>query len=283
MPVRIVTDSTADLPPEQAAQHRIAVVPLTVCFGDEELLDGVDITTDEFFERLPHESRVTTSQPSPAAFLQTYRRLEAEGATGILSVHLPAALSGTLASAIQAAREVKTPVAHVDSGLVTLALGLGVVAAAEAAASGATLDEARDIAVSQFERTHIFIVLESVEYLRRGGRIGRAQGMLGKLLNVKPVLSLHEGEIVPLTRARTRRRAIDYALRRIDELRPLELLGAVHAAAPEALAELVAQLREFEPDVPIVTGELGPVIGVHGGPGTVGVGVISARDAEAAG
>ena len=280
MSVRIVTDSTADLDPELAARHQISVVPLSVFFGDEELLDGVEIDSDQFFRRLQREPALpTTSQPSAGAFRDVYQRLKDEGATEILSIHVPEKLSGTLNSARQGAQEVEgVRVELVDSGLTTLALGLGVITAAEAVAGGASLDAARDLAAGQFARTHTFFLLDTLEYLRRGGRIGRAQEMLGSLLRVKPLLSLQDGEVVPIGRVRTKTKAIEELLARAAALRPIEQLAAAHANAPDELQYAVERLQALAPAAPLITGQVGPVIGVHAGPGLLAFAVVTSPE-----
>ena len=276
MSIRIVTDSTADLPPEVASKHQIAVVPLTVLFGDEELRDGVDITAERFFRRMQREAELpTTSQPSPGAFREVYERLAAEGATEIISIHVSSKLSGTLEASYQGAAGLDVRIVHVDSQLTSLALGLGVIAAAEAVRDGATVEEARALVDDQFRRTHTFFVLESIENLRRGGRIGRAQGFVGSLLKVKPVLTFEGGEVVPVARARTRPRAIEEALRRAAAYRPIVQAMAVHATTPDDLEYVASRLRGLAPDAPILTGMLGPTVGVHGGPGLLSLAVVS--------
>jgi DegV family protein with EDD domain len=274
--IRIVTDSTADLPPEVASKHQIEVVPLAVLFGDEELRDGVDITAERFFTRMQREAELpTTSQPSAGAFRQVYERLAGEGATEIMSIHISSKLSGTLEAAYQGAAGLDVRVVHVDSQLTSLALGLGVIAAAEAVRDGATVEETRALVDDQFRRTHTFFVLDSVENLRRGGRIGRAQGFVGSLLKVKPILAFEAGEVVPVARARTRPRAIEEALRRAAACRPIIQAMAVHATTPDDLEYVASRLRGLAPDAPIMTGMLGPTLGVYGGPGLLGLAVVS--------
>ncbi len=277
MSIRIVTDSTADLPAEVASRHQIEVVPLGVLFGDEELRDGVDISAEAFLTRLQSESQLpTTSQPSAGAFRAVYERLAAGGATEILSIHVSSKLSGTLESARQGASGLDVRVVHVDSGFASLALGLGVIAAAQAVERGATLDEARRLTEDQFGRTHCFLVLDTLEYLRRGGRIGRARELVGTLLKVKPILSLENGEVVEVARARTRAKAIEEALRRASELRPIEQTMTVDTTTPDDFEYVASRLRSIAPDAPTVTGMIGPTVGVHVGPGTVGFAVVSA-------
>ena len=279
MTLRIVTDSTADLPDAVTAEYGITVVPLTVLFGDEELRDGIDINSEQFFTRLQRERQLpTTSQPSNGAFRETYERLIAEGATDILSIHVSEKLSGTLASARQGADGLDgARIVHVDSKLVSAALGLGVVAAAAAARGGDGIDDVAASVEDRFGRTHIFFLLETLEYLRRGGRIGRAGELIGSLLKVKPVLTIEDGEVIPLSRIRTRRKGIEEILDRTAELRPIEQLAAIHATTPNDLDYVVSRLRGIAPDAPITTGTLGPVVGVHGGPGTIATATVTAR------
>ena len=276
MSIRIVTDSTADLPPEVASGYQIEVVPLTVLFGDEELRDGVDITAERFFSRMQREAELpTTSQPSAGAFREVYERLAGEGATEIMSIHVSGKLSGTLEAAYQGAAGLDVRVVHIDSQLASLALGLGVIAAAEAVRDGATVEQARALVEDQFRRTHTFFVLDTVENLRRGGRIGRAQGFIGSLLKVKPILAFEGGEVVPVARARTRPRAIEEALRRAAAHRPIVQTMAVHATTPDDLEYLVSRLRGIAPDAPVMTSMIGPTVGVHGGAGLLGFAVVS--------
>lgn len=282
MVVRIVTDSTADLPPELLARHNITVVPLIVLFGDEQFQDGVEITADKFFKRLVRESTLpTTSQPSPISFRTAYERLKSEGATEILSIHISGKLSKTFESARQGAEGVEgVRIVHVDSGLATLALGMGVVRAAEVIEAGGTLDEARERAESHFRRTHSFFMVDTLEYLRRGGRIGRAQEIIGSLLQLKPILALENGEVAPVGRARTKQKAIEEMLRRAAELRPVEELMAVHATTPDDLEHIATRLTGLAPGVPITVSRITPVIGVHGGPGLLAFAVVTADSAS---
>ena len=276
MSIRIVTDSTADLPPEVVSEYQIEAVPLTVLFGDEELRDGVDITAEHFFTRMQREAELpTTSQPSAGAFREVYERLAGEGATEIMSIHVSGKLSGTLEAAYQGAAGLDVRVVHIDSQLASLALGLGVIAAAKAVRDGATVEEARTLVDDQFRRTHTFFVLDTVENLRRGGRIGRAQGFIGSLLKVKPILGFEAGEVVPVARARTRPKAIEETLRRAAAYRPIVQAMAVHATTPDDLEYLVSRLRGIAPDAPVLTGMIGPTVGVHGGAGLLGFAVVS--------
>ncbi len=282
MSVRVVTDSTADLPPELAAGLGIEVVPLFVHFGDEQLRDGVDISSEQFFRRLQREARTpTTSQPPPGAFREVYRRLAAEGASGIVSIHISAKLSGTVASAQQGAANLDgADVRVVDSGSVSLALGMAAVAAAESARAGASLEEVIAVAEGKLRRTHLLFVLDTLEYLRRGGRIGRGMEIVGTLLKVKPLATIEAGEVVAIGRVRTKPKAIEEVLRRVTVLRPLEQAMVVHATTPDEADYLADRLHGLEPGAPITRGRIGPVLGVHAGPGVLGVAVVSATDGK---
>lgn len=280
--LHIVTDSTCDLPREAIQALGITVVPLSIFFGEEELLDGVDIQAEQFFRRLDRDPNMPrTSQPSPALFARAYQRLVDEGATEILSIHLSAKLSGTLESARQGAEGIEhVRIEYLDSTSVSLALGVGVMEAAKAARAGAGLDEARAIATDVFRRTHIFVTLDTLEYLRRGGRMSRGQEILGTLLKVKPVLSIQGGEVVPIGRVRTRQRAIEDLISRCADLRPVEHLFVIHSTTPEEATYVRDRLAALDAQAAITVGRITPVVGVHGGPGVLGVGVVTAPDEQ---
>lgn len=274
MPIRIVTDSTADLPPELAHALGITVVPLNVIFGDEVYRDGVDITSDEFFRRLETSSvHPTTSQPSPAAFQETYERLAQGGADGIVSLHISAKLSGTYTSAQlgRQAAQVSCPVEVIDSQTVSLALGFCAIRAAKAANQGAALERVLAITDYAIHHNRLYDMLDTLEYLHRGGRIGRARALLGSLLNLKPVITLQKGEVVPVARARTRAKAIDELVRLALSHPNIAEVGIVHATTPEDAERLRQRFAQTLPDATIYVARLGPVLGVHVGPGTLGV------------
>lgn len=284
MTLRIVTDSTADLSPEAVARYGIAVVPLSILFGDEELQDGVDITSEQFFKRLARESTLpTTSQPSPASFQAVYERLRGEGATEILSIHVSSKLSGTLQSARQSAEAVSdVRFRHVDSGTVSLALGMGVLAAAAVVAEGGTLDAARAAVEDRLTRTHLYFALDTLEYLRRGGRLSRGGELVGTLLKVKPILTIENGELIATGRVRTRAKAIEDLLQRVSALRPITHCAAIHATTPDDLQYVVDRLDGIVPDAQVLTARITPVLGVHAGPGIIGLAVVTAGASPAA-
>jgi DegV family protein with EDD domain len=278
MRVAIATDSTADLPVALVRERGIGVVPLTVSFDGRSYLDGVEIEADEFYRRNP---AATTSQPSPASFAETYRRLLSEH-DQVLSIHISEKLSGTYAAAVQGAQLTDDPsrVRVLDSGLVSMPLGLLVLAAARMAAgpgaAGGTEEverRARELAAQM----RVYFVVATLENLRRGGRIGRASALLGSVLQVKPVLTIQEGQVAPLERVRTQERSIARLVELVREVDQGQGLCAIvgHAAAPET-AERIA--REIAGSCEsLLIQPLGPVVGAHAGPGTVGVGCYPAQ------
>jgi DegV family protein with EDD domain len=273
MPVRIVTDSTCDLPPEVIAVHRIAVVPLYINFGAESYLDGVDLTRDQFYARLPASNPPpTTSAPGTAAFVQVYQRLIAEGASGIVSIHIGSSLSNVFNVAQVAASAITAvPVRVVDGGQITLGTGFLVVHAARLAASGAAPDEIVASVQALAAHTHSFAALDTLEYLRRGGRVNLLMFSVGTLLKMKPMIKMHAGKVVT-DRARTSSGAIDRLIQLALQLGPLEGLALVHASTPQRLELLRQQVQARLPGVPIrMVGEVAPVIGAHVGPGAVGL------------
>jgi len=277
--VRVVTDSTADLPVEVAQELDIAVVPLLVLFGDEVYRDGVDLSTDEFFQRLTTSPVLpTTSQPSVGAFQETYARVAAE-TKEIVSVHISARVSGTCESALQASESLSgSPrIEVVDSRSTSMGLGFQVMAAARAARAGASLEEVAAVARSVGRRHLLLALLETLEYLRRGGRIGRAQAYLGSVLNLKPLLTLSDGEVHPVARVRTRTRALDQMFQRAMAHGDIEQVAVIHGTTPDDADMLAQRVREHLSDVPVHVGRLGPALGVHGGPGIIGMVVVRAE------
>ncbi len=269
--VALVTDSTCDLPPDLVAERSIDVVPLTVSLDGHDYRDGVDITAGEFYARLTGSSTTSTSQPTPALFAETYRRLLRDH-DAIVSLHISERLSGTLASAQQAAAEVGPDRVHVvDSNVVSMALGLLCLVAADVVAGGGDAKSAIAEVERVREALRAYFTVGTLEHLRRGGRIGRASEMLGSVLQIKPVLMLAGGEVAALERVRTRERALGRVLelaRSVDQGQGLCAIVA-HAAAEET-AERFAQELDGITDTLMVQ-PLGPVVGAHAGPGTVGV------------
>ncbi|MCS7207134.1 MAG: DegV family protein [Dehalococcoidia bacterium] len=272
MPVQVITDSTADLPPEVAQSLGIVVVPLNVHFGTETFLDGVTITPDAFYTRLQRERQLPkTTQPSIGTFMEVYTRHA--NPAGILSLHISSKISGTYNSAMQAAQEIKDrcPIEVVDTLQVSLALGLVVLAAARAVQAGASLPQAAQLARQTASRCHLFGVLDTLEYLEKGGRIGKAAAFLGSVLQVKPILTLKDGEAHPLERVRTRRRAIERVVEITRQYAPLAQLAVVHSTTPDEAQDLAERLKPLAPPQGILMGRFGAVLGTYLGPGALGV------------
>ncbi|WP_328881699.1 DegV family protein [Streptomyces sp. NBC_00299] len=277
--VAIVTDSTAYLPQRTMERHGITAVPLTVVVGGQALDEGTEISTRSLAQALQKRRPVTTSRPSPEVFAEHYRKVAEAGATGIVSLHLSAELSGTYDAAVLAAREAPVPVRVVDTGMVAMALGFCALAAAEAAETGGTVDEAVTAAEKRAGATAAYFYVDTLDYLRRGGRIGAAQALLGSALAVKPLLQLEGGRIGPLEKVRTASKAIA----RLEEI-AADRAGSAqvdiavhHLAAPDRASALADRLRARVPGLAeLHVSEVGAVIGAHTGPGLLGV-VVSPR------
>ncbi|MCX4574909.1 DegV family protein [Streptomyces sp. NBC_01571] len=277
--VAIVTDSTAYLPPRTMERHGITAVPLTVVLGDQALEEGTEISARSLAQALQKRRPVTTSRPSPEVFAATYRALAESGATGIVSLHLSADISGTYDAAVLAAREAPVPVRVVDTGMVAMALGFCALAAAQSAEAGGTVDEAVTAAEKRASGTSTYFYVDTLDYLRRGGRIGAAQALLGSALAVKPLLQLDGGRIELLEKVRTAAKAIA----RLEEI-VVERAGSAqvdiavhHLAAAERASALADRLRVRVPGLAdLHVSEVGAVIGAHTGPGLLGA-VVSPR------
>jgi len=277
--VAIVTDSTAYLPPQTMERYAITAVPLTVVIGDRALEEGTEISARSLAEALQKRRLVTTSRPSPEVFAATYRAAAEAGARGIVSLHLSGEISGTYDAALLAAKDAPVPVRVVDTRMVGMALGFCAQAASEVADAGGSLDEAVAAAEKRAASTSAFFYVDTLDYLRRGGRIGTAQALLGSALAVKPLLELEGGRIELREKVRTASRAIA----RLEEI-AVERVGAGavdiavhHLSAPDRAAALAERLRERLPGVEdLRVTEVGAVIGAHTGPGLLAV-VVSPR------
>jgi DegV family protein with EDD domain len=269
--VAVVVDSTSDIPPHLREELGIAVVPLTILFGKEAYLDGVEMSTEEFYNRLVKDPvHPSTSQPSPGAFAETYQQL-AKDHDGIISIHLSGKLSGTVRSAEQAREMVPdVPIRVIDSGSVSMGFGFLGIEAAKLARAGKSLDEIAAHIESLVPNIRLWAVLDTLEYLRRGGRIGRAGAFLGTLLNVKPLIQI-KGEVLPSERVRTHKKAIARMVELASAEAPYKYLAVLHSRAQQYAEELADQLGAIHPRAEIIVAELTGVIGVHGGPGVVGV------------
>jgi DegV family protein with EDD domain len=272
MAVRVVTDSACDLPDDLIESLGIEIVPLTIRFGHEELVDRKELTTDEFWRRLEASDVLPeTSAPSAGAFEETFRRLAGDGATGIACVNLSSKLSATMQAAQVAAQSVQDacPVAVIDSLSVSMGLGNLCITAAERAVDGDSLDSIVANAIDRRNRTKLFGTLDTLEYLKKGGRVGNARALLGSMLAIKPVVELRDGEVEEAGKVRTRSKALRLLVDRVKE-GPFEQLAVLHGNAPD-LDDLLTLLEPLSPRDEIVVGQIGPVIGTHAGPGVIGV------------
>jgi DegV family protein with EDD domain len=270
--VRIVTDSACDLPQALADELGIEIVPLTIRFGSEEFVDRRDLTPKQFWERCKASPVLPeTAAPPPGLFEAAYRKLAAEGATGIVCVSLSSALSATMQSAQLAAQSVRDEirVEVVDSRSVTLGLGMIAVAVARLGRDGASIDEVAERARSLAERTHVWGALDTLENLKKGGRIGNAKALLASVLSIKPIIEVRDGKVEEGGKQRTRARALAFLREKVLAKGDVENVAVVSADAPDTDA-FVAELQKSRSET-IVVGSIGAVIGSHAGAGTIGV------------
>ena len=273
MTVKIVTDSAADLPPTLAEELGITVVPVYLRFGDKVYRDRVDISEDEFYHRLLHDPiHPSTTQPTPQDFADAYQKLSQE-ADGIISIHLTSRLSGTYNSAIQGKKLVEDgcPIEVVDSQTLSMANGLIVMEAAKIARSGKGLQEVLAEVRQIIPNIHLLILLDTLKYLAKGGRIGKAKALLGSVLSVKPLLIVKDGELQPSGQVRTRsqgiQRLFDFAKNAID----IQDLSVVYSTTPDEAQILAEHVGSLVPRERITLARVGPALGVHAGPGALGI------------
>jgi DegV family protein with EDD domain len=279
MTVKIVTDSTSDLPSEVAKELGITVVPLYVHFGTESYRDGIELTTEQFYRKLMHSKALpTTSVPSPANFAEVYDKL-AEETDEILVITISHKLSATSESALQAVekKERKCRVEVVDSLWALTALGLIAITTAKLANSGAGLDEVVALARKNIPRVDMRIAFDTLEYLRRGGRIGKAGAFLGSMLKVNPILTIKDGETYPVARERSRDKAIDHLYNFATSFSHIDEMAVEHATTPGEADELVERLSSKFPKERIYRSKVSPVIGTHVGPRVMEVAVLGDR------
>jgi DegV family protein with EDD domain len=276
MTIRIVADSTCDLPEELIRKHRITVIPMYISVGLQEYRDGVDLSRQEFYERLPNfKPAPTTAAPGPEVFRQTYEQLAAEGATEILSIHIAVKLSAVFTIASQAAKETTAvPVTAFDSRQLSLGTGFQVLAAAQAAEEGCSTSEILSMLEAQIARTHVFAALDTLEFLRRSGRMNFAVSFLGTLLQIKPFLKMYDGNPTA-ERIRTRKGAVKRLIELLAEATPLEKVALLHSRAEDRARALLQLVRHLLPAGEILVEEINPVLGAHIGPGVVGFVCIS--------
>ncbi len=274
MAVRIVTDRTCDIPPELEKELNIINIPVYLVFGKTSFRDGVDITTDQFYQKLLHESVYpTTSQPTPKDFADVFNKLSQE-ADGILAIHISKKLSGTINSAEQAVKMVttKAPIEIIDSFSVSMGLGLQVIAAARMAKQGKNLAEISAAVKNMVPNTKVFILFDTLEYLAKGGRIGKAKSLMGAILNVKPMISVKDGELVPSGQVRSRAKGKETLLEFANSLKGVEDLAVIHSTTPDEAREMANSITSF-PKERIHVQRIGPVLATHAGPGVLGIAV----------
>ncbi len=272
MNVRIVTDSVSDIPQDLAEKLRIKIVPIHISMGEAQFLDVVDLSRSDFYERLPSaEPYPTTAAPSPQRFQQVYDRLADEGAEAILSIHVSSSFSATFQSVTKAAEGFsRIPVTPVDSGNLTMAEGLVVIKAAQAAAEGRSAEEILTLLESVIRRTYAFAKLDTIDYLQRSGRMTAIQHRVIGLLGIIPILRMNNGES-KMEVARTRRRAFERIMTEGTHVLPhAEMFGISHANAPEEAQRLAQALKDTIPGLPdpLISG-VTPALGVHVGPGAL--------------
>lgn len=279
--IYIVTDSSADIPAHIAAALDISVVPLQVSFGSESFREGVDITHDEFYERLVRSAPnlPKTSIPAPADFEQAYRRiLDDDPDAEIVSIHLSSTLSGVFNLASLVARQVAPDrITVVDSRSVSMCLGWTTIAAAEATLTSESRDEIIALVEDMIPRLRIPSFLDTLEYIKHGGRIGGAEALLGTMLDVKPLLHIEEGTVAPLEKVRTRHRAMERLVEHARQLAPFDDLAVMHTHAPQLAEELATMLRDIHPRSHILIAETGIVMGTHTGPNSLGLCAVVAK------
>jgi DegV family protein with EDD domain len=276
--VRVVTDSGSDLPAEMAESHSITIVPLSIRFGDEEFVDGSTLSADAFWARCSASPVLPeTSAPSPGAFQTAFLAAANDGYDGVVCINLSAGVSATHQSARTAAEAVsdRIPVRVIDSRSMTMGQGLIALDASDRVASGSTLDEVSAGVEALIPRTRVYGAVDTLEHLEKGGRIGGARALLGSLLSIKPVLAVIDGAVGEESKQRTRSRSLQYLADKARSASSVSRLAVCNGAAPD-IDIFLAMLTEVESEHPLVVVDLGPVIGTHTGPGTVGLCLIEA-------
>ena len=277
MAIRILTDSSADLPPELARQRQITVLPCYVMIGDVSYRDGVDISAGDFYQKLVSMARPpTTAQPSTADFQTAYSTLLEQGHQ-ILSVHVSGKLSGTLNSAEQAKSALKpagggeAPIRIIDSRLASIPLGLAVLKAADGAERAESLQDLAQQVRLELPLNEAFFLLDTLEFLEKGGRVGKAQAFLGSILRVKPILRLYDGEAHPVERPRTQAKALARLLDLAKQLGPAERVAVIYSTGEEEARHLRHDLTSLAPEEDIIMARFGPTLGTYVGPGALGI------------
>ncbi len=275
MTVRIVTDSACDLTDDEVASYGIEVVPLSIRFGNEELIDREQLSITEFYDRMATSEHLPqTAAPSPGQFDQAFRRALDGGADQVVCVNLSRKVSATMEAAEAGARDIDGDIRVLDSGSVTCGLGTIVLAAAQAASDGASADEITAVVADLSARTRVYAVLDTLENLKKGGRIGNAKALLGSMLSIKPLLDFSSGEVEEAGKQRTRKKALEWLRSTVtDNADNIDRLAIAHAMADDIDA-FVAQVAADTGRNDIRVDVVGPVVASHGGPGLVGVGMV---------
>jgi DegV family protein with EDD domain len=271
--IRVVTDSACDLSAEVAAAHGITVVPLSIRFGADEFVDGRDLSTSEFWARCKASPVLPeTAAPSPGAFQEAFQAAASDGYDGVLSLSISGGVSATFQAATAAASSLagSVDVRAVDSRSMTMGLGLMAIDVAELAATGADLDALCARVEELKARTSVFGVVETLDHLEKGGRIGGARALLGSMLKIKPVVTLVDGEVAEESKQRTRTRSLEYLAGKALASPPLSRIAVANGAAAD-IDQFLAMLADVKSEHPLVVGDLGSVVGTHTGPGTIGL------------
>jgi DegV family protein with EDD domain len=275
MSVAIVTDSTACLPAYRVAAANIHVIPVQVTIDDQTFDEGINITSLAVASALTLGKEVTTNKPNPEKFIELYQRLHREGAQSIVSIHLSSELSSTYSSAVMAARESGVPVHVVDSRTIGMGLGFAVLAAVEASTSGASAADVAEVATRRGRAARAWLYVDSLDHLRRGGRIGDAQALVGTALSIKPILEISGGKLVPRDKVRTSSRAVTRMIELVTEAaHEMDLrveVAVQHVGTRERADSVVQALGKALPGIPIINADLGAVLAAHAGPGALAV------------
>jgi DegV family protein with EDD domain len=280
MSIKVITDSTSDLPIELAEQLGITVVPTNVVFGIEQFKDGTELTADQFYERLINGPvHPTTSAPSIGEFIEAFESV-GKDADGIVSINVSSKLSATYNVAVQAAEQAKLncPIEVIDSFQASLGLGMTVIAAAKSANAGADFETVAEVGREAKERSQCVALFDTLEYLQRGGRIGKARAFLGSILRIKPMIIIKDGEVQPLGRARTYAKGVAHIEKVAREFGPAEELSVMYSTSKEIALEIGETMRSILPEgtEPFVS-RFGPSVGSHVGPGAVGISMLRAK------
>ena len=277
MSIKIVTDSTADLPEDLIKQLDITIVPQLIRFGNTVFREGIDISRNEFYDKLINGGiHPSTSQPSPQQFVDAYQQVEPEAQDGILSIHLSRKLSGTYDSALQGAKlaQIRCPLEIVDTQSASMGLGLLVLLAAKLAKKGMSLNELAAEIRQRSKDIHLLGFFDTLKYLSAGGRIGKVKAFIGSVLNVKPLVTLREGELLPMGQVRSRTKGTQRLMEFLRETTP-EALVVIHSTTPDEAGTMAKYMNSLHPGKPVIVSQFSAAVGSHTGPGTLFVGFLS--------